>query len=88
MFLTYDQLPPSIIVGTGGELAELTALECGCENPRKTNLKIDVVRQRDVQLSRGGWDDGDSWEILPFFFFLFFLGFKMRTLEMIMTQPL
>lgn len=27
MFLTYEQLPPSIIVGTRGE-AELTALEC------------------------------------------------------------
>lgn len=70
MFLTYDQLPPSNIVGTGGELAELTALECGCENPRKTILKIDVVRQRDVQLSRGGRDDVDGREI-PFFFFFF-----------------
>lgn len=27
MFPTYEQLPPSIIVGTRGE-AELTALEC------------------------------------------------------------
>lgn len=37
MFLAYDQFAPSIIVGTGGELAELTALECGRKKERQKN---------------------------------------------------
>lgn len=40
MFLTYDQLPPSIIVGTRGELNSQLWNVAG--KPRKTNLKIDV----------------------------------------------
>lgn len=40
MFLTYDQLPPSIIVGTRGELNSQLWNVTG--KPRKTNLKTDV----------------------------------------------
>lgn len=38
--LTYDQLPPSIIVGTRGELNSQLWNVTG--KPRKTNLKTDV----------------------------------------------
>lgn len=52
MFLAYDQFAPSIIVGTRGELAELTALECGRKKERQKNkVGVDAVGQCDVHMS-------------------------------------
>lgn len=59
MFLTYDQLPRSIIVGTRGELNSQLWNVAG--KPWKTNLKIDVFSLMWCALVRRGFYFSLKW---------------------------
>lgn len=60
MFRAYDQFAPSIIVGTGGELAELTALECGRKKRKAEKQPGKLMRSVSVMCRCQGVDESDS----------------------------